>query len=331
MPVSIVGRSLVLALALGGAGAQTGVHQADAARYRVDVDLVAQTFSVTDAKGHPVHGLKDTDIRITEDGIPQKIVAFAEGSRVAGEGAPGLPAGTSIFILFDTSDAMYSSFPYVCDAIADFLRKLDPADAAALYTFSRNLSRAAPLTRDHALLRAALAQNISAGDETALFNCLLLTLRDAAKAPGRKAVVVFSNGPDNKSMLSPDDVGQVAVDEGIPVYIVSTLDPGRNRGMAAALARLTQKTGGKLYLTGNWQAQAQAFIAIHEDLGASYTAYYYPAANPNREFRHIKVEVVSSGDRRYAIRAREGYHPRNTVGQPNRVADSLRSSPAHRP
>jgi VWFA-related protein len=297
--------ALVLFAAAGRIDAQQG-----AARYRVDVNLVALTFSVTDSKGQPIHGLKAPDLRITEDGIPQKIAAFAEGSRAPEESLADVTAGTNVFILFDTSDRMYRSLPYVCDAIADFLRRLDPADAIAIYTFSRNLSRAAPLSKDRAIVRGALAQNISAGDDTALFNCLLLTLRDAAKVRGRKAVVVFSNGPDNRSMLSPEDVGTVAVDEGIPVYVVSTLDPGKDHLMAATLQRLTARTGGKLYLTRNWQAQTQAFAAIHEDLAASYTAYYYPAPNPNEGFRRIKVEVVSPNGRICRIRTRDGYQPR---------------------
>ena len=61
-----------------------------------------------------------------------------------------------------------------------------------------------------------------AGDDSALYNALLLTLRDAAKVPGRKVVIVFSNGPDNASMVAPDDVRAVAEDEGIPIYVIST-------------------------------------------------------------------------------------------------------------
>lgn len=303
-----VNRGALFGLALLGGAVQTRPQDAGAPRYRVDVNLVGLTFTVMDGKGHPVHGLRPADIRIAEDGIPQKVAAFAEGSSASDQAIPGIPQGTSIFILFDTSDRMYRSIPYVCDAIAEFLRKLDPADAAAMYTFSRNLSRAAPLTRDRLLVRAALAQNVSAGDDTALFNCLLLTLRDAAKVPGRKAVVVFSNGPDNMSMLSPEDVGVVAEDEGIPVYVISTLDPGKDRLTASTLERLTTRTGGRLFLANRWQAVTEDFIAIHEEIAASYTAFYYPQANTNEGFRKITVEVASPNGKRYTIRTRPGYH-----------------------
>jgi VWFA-related protein len=302
--------AVLFALGVWSAASQSVGQEDSSGLYRVNVDLVVLTFSVANAKGHPVHGLKPADIHVFEDGIPQKIAAFAEGSKAPEHVLAGAPGGTNIFILFDTSDRMYHNIPYVCDSIADFLRHLDPADAIAIYTFSRNLSRASPLTNDRLIARAGLAQNVSVGDDTALFNCLLLTLRDAAKVPGRKAVVVFSNGPDNKSILSPEDVGTVAVDEGIPVYAVSTLDPARDSLMAHALERLTERTGGKLYLARKWPAQAAAFSAIHEDISNSYTAYYYPAPNPNLGFRQIRVEIVSRQGMGYKIRARPGYQPR---------------------
>ncbi len=289
-------------------------QQGSAARYRVDVNLVSVTFSVTDAKGNSIHGLQPSDIRILEDGTPQKLASFTEGNKPILNMLSGgqTTAGTNVFILFDTSDRMYRTLPYVCDSIAEFLRHLSPADAVAIYTFSRNLSRAVPLTYDHHLARAGLAQNVSAGEDTALLNCLLLTLRDAAKTPGRKVVIVFSNGPDDRSMVSPEDVGRVAEDEGIPIYVISTLDVNKEQLMGHTLKRLAERTGGKLYLTGKWQAQARAFAAVHADISSSYTVSYYPAPNPNEGFRNIKVEVVSAAGKTYRIRARAGYQPRKS-------------------
>jgi VWFA-related protein len=288
---------------------QGAAQQIASPRYRVDVELVAVPFTVVDARGQPVHGLKAADIRLTEDGVPQQIAALSEGGAVVENGPPGIRPGTSVFVLFDTSNHMYSNIPYVSDAIADLLRRLDPADAVAIYTFSRNLSRAAPLSRDRAAVRAGLAENVSAGDDTALFDCLLLTLRDAAAVPGQKVVVVFSNGRDNRSRLSPMDVGAVAVNEGIPVYVISVLDPAKDYQLASTLDRLTSSTGGKLYLAGKWQAEAKALAEIREQIAASYTAYFYPSANANHAFRRLEVKVVGRGGKSYAVRSRSGYQP----------------------
>ncbi|MBI3470743.1 MAG: VWA domain-containing protein [Candidatus Solibacter usitatus] len=304
--------------------------------FRVKVDMVVLSFTVTNSKGNYINGLKHTDFRILEDGIVQKINTFAEGSRpalqvledgstrpiVAGAGseAPGKPGpdtradafvGTNVFVLFDTSNFMYRGFVYAEDAIADFVRGLDKADSVAVYTFSRNLSRAASLTKDRGDAIMGLRKSV-AGDDTALYNGLLLTLRDAAKVPGRKVVIVFSNGPDNASMVAPDDVRAVAEDEGIPIYVISTNEVNKDPISSGVFRRITQRTGGKAYWAKTWQKQVEAFESIREDLGNSYTITYYPQANPNEGFRKITVEIPSDVARKYRVRSRPGYRPRGT-------------------
>jgi VWFA-related protein len=270
--------------------------------------MVVQPFSVTDGRGKPVSGLKPTDIRILENGIPQRVAALVEGSKMVlhEAGQDDAAPGASVFLLFDTSNRMYTMFPYVYDQIAEFVRRLDPADAIAIYTFSRNLSRASPLTNDHLRARAGMV-NVVAGDDTALFNALLLTIRDAAKVAGRKAIVLFSNGPDNASMIGPDDVGRVAEDEGIPVYIISTLDPSREPRLAGALQSLARRTGGQLYWAPRWQDQTIAFRSVREDIASSYTVYYYPTPDCDPGYRKIQVEMLSPDASKWRVRARAGY------------------------
>jgi VWFA-related protein len=300
--------------------------------FRVKVDMVVLTFTVTDSKGRYVTGLKPSDFRILEDGITQRVATFAEGSKPplqvledgstrplvsTGKPATAAPAqppvdalvGTNVFILFDTSNYMYRGFVYASDAIADFVRGLDRADSVAVYTFSRNLSKAAPLSQDRHEVITGLRKAV-AGDDAALYNTLLLTLRDAAKVPGRKVVIVFSNGPDNASVVAPDDVRAVAEDEGIPIYVISTSDVNRDPISSAVFRRITGRTGGRAYWAKTWQKQVEAFESIREDLGNSYTITYYPASNPNEGFRKIAVEIVTDPGKRYRIRARPGYRPR---------------------
>jgi VWFA-related protein len=279
--------------------------------------MVALPFSVTDSKGKPVPGLTPDDFRIFENGIPQRIAAFVEGSKpvLVGPGDDGAPAGANFYILFDTSNRMYRMFPYVEDAIAGFVRRLNAADSVAIYTFSRNLSRVASLTNDHLLARAGL-RNAVAGDDTALFNSILLTLRDAAKTPGRKAIVVFSNGPDNVSMVAPYDVARVAEDEGIPVYIISTVDPSKDPPTAHALRSLTERSGGKLYWAPQWNDQGPAFKAVHDDINSSYTAYYYPTPDSAPGFRNIEVKLASPDRQNWHVRARSGYQARPGKPEP---------------
>jgi Ca-activated chloride channel family protein len=316
-------------LGMTAAGAVVRAQDGQRPIFRVKVDMVVLSFQVTDNKGHYVNGLKPTDFRIFEDGILQQIATFAEGAKaplaVAEDGStkplleankdalPGMErpdafVGTNVFVLFDTSNFMYKGFVYAEDAIADFVRGLDRADSVAVYTFSRNLSRAAPLTRDHSNAIAGLRKSV-AGDDTALYNALLLALRDAAKVPGRKVIIVFSNGPDNASMVAPDDVRAVAEDEGIPLYVISTAEVNKDPISSNVFKRISQRTGGKAYFAKTWQKQVEAFEDIREDLGNSYTVTYYPKANPNEGFRKITIDAINDPGKKWRIRNRPGYRP----------------------
>jgi VWFA-related protein len=324
--LSLLAGGSALWLASGRAQAQEGQRPV----FRVKVELVVHSFTVTDSKGRYINGLKPGDLRIFEDGIPQKVSTFAEGNKpvlqVMDDGstrpliapqAPGAETdvrtdafvGTNVFVLFDTSNYMYRGFVYASDAIADFVRGLDRADSVAVYTFSRNLSRAAELTRSRNDAILGLRKAV-AGDDSALYNALLLTLRDASRVPGRKVIIVFSNGPDNASMVAPDDVRAVAEDEGIPIYVISTSESTKDNISSGIFRRIATRTGGKAFFAKTWQKQVEAFEAIREALGNSYTVTYYPQPNPNEGFRKITVELVNDPGRKLRILARPGYRPR---------------------
>src|SRR5215472_8892209 len=191
----------------------------------VAVDLVQLNVAITDNKGKYVTGLPPGDFTILEDGIPQKVATFAEGSeptlkldenaktnpKDTGENAGSsaqlkeagdristpelgpVVAGASVFILFDTSNYMYRGFVFAQDAISDFIRSLEAADRIAFYSYSRGLSRATRLTSERPVVLRGVRTTV-AGDNAALYNCLLLTVKDAAQFVGRKVIVVFSNG-----------------------------------------------------------------------------------------------------------------------------------------
>jgi VWFA-related protein len=331
--LSTVGLVVLLTPRLGPSQARE-----DSPLFRVKVDLVVLNVAVTDRRGRYIGDLAPGDFRVFEDGIPQQIATFAEGNEApraitefaARPGEPvvnGTPAtpdakldgpispvddtfvGTNVFVLFDTSNFMYRTFVYAEDAIADFIRGLDSADSVAVYGFSRNLTRHTGLTPER--LEAIKGLRLSvAGDETALYNCLLLTLRDAARVPGRKVVIVFSNGPDNASTIAPDDVGAIAEDEGIPIYVISTNELNKDPISSNVFRRLTARTGGKAYFAKTWQRQSEAFTSIKDELASSYTLTYYPQPNPNGGWRSITVDLVGDALKRHRIRTRSGYRPK---------------------
>ncbi len=323
------------------AGEPQFAAQDEAAHLRVTVNLVQLNVAVTDSKGNYISGLKPENFEITEDKIPQRINTFEEGngpaihpgqnesqspanSAGAAPGATAPPAsseasdrlsgaaiassfaGANVFILFDTSNYMYRGFVYAQDAISDFVRSMDSASQIAFYSYSRDLSRATTLTADRFRVVNGVRSTV-AGDDAALYNSLLMTVKDAAFLTGRKAIVVFSNGPDNASSVPPEDVAELAQDTGTIIYIVSTRLAQDDPVSAAAFERVSKATGGKAYFAGNWRKEKEAFSSIQEDLGHLYSVSYYPQANPNRGWRSIGVKLVGPGTEKYHIRTRDGY------------------------
>jgi VWFA-related protein len=319
-----------------GSGARIAAQQ-DGTRFRVSVDLVQLNVAVTDSKGNYITGLKPTDFIIAEDGITEKIATFEEGNgptrrlldvppeaakAVAGSGSQGggspsqnpnetlgeAIAGANVFILFDTSNYMYRGFVFAQDAISDFVRSLETADKVAFYSYSRDLYRSAPLTADRSEVVRGVRTTV-AGDDAALYNSLLLTLKDASTFTGRKVVVVFSNGPDNASMVPPEDVAELAQSTGIPIYMISTREAKLEPVSTVVFERMTAATGGKAYFANSWRDERRAFASIRDDLGHLYSFSYYPEPNPNRGWRAINVKLVGEHTKKYRVRTRNGYRP----------------------
>jgi VWFA-related protein len=310
---------------------------------------VQLNVAVTDRKGNYVSGLKPEDFIITEDKIPEKIATFEEGNEptrtltngVFSGSSDGKPAevsgtvvedpahpsltrvnGANIFILFDTSNYMYRGFVFAQDAIADFVRSLEGVGNVALYSYSRNLSRVSTLTPDRSQVLHAV-RNTVAGDNAALYNCLLLTVQDAAPLTGRKVIVVFSNGPDNASLVPPEDVAELAQSTGTIIYMISTQEAEQEPVSTAVFERMSKATGGKAYFSKDWKDEARAFASIRDDLAHLYALSYYPQSNANRGWRAISVKLAGKNMQQYRIRTRDGYRLRQV-----QVSSGSSSAPA---
>jgi len=326
-------------LLIFGFGSKTVSTQDYQPDIHVIVNMVQLNVAVTDKKGNYVTGLRPEDFLITEDGIGEKIATFGEGDeptrlveltpdngkpnemphQMPRAEMPDLPrtvpasalgsliGGSNVFILFDTSNYMYRGFVFAQDAIADFIRSLEGADRVAFYSYSRDLSRATSLTSDRGQVLHGVRSTV-AGDDAALYNCLLLTVKDAAQFSGRKVIVVFSNGPDNSSVVPPEDVAELAQSTGTVIYMISTQQAQLEPVSTAVFDRMTAATGGKAYFAKNWRDEKQAFSAIRDDLAHLYSVSYYPRTNPNSGWRAITVKLAGEKNK-YRIRTRNGYRP----------------------
>jgi Ca-activated chloride channel family protein len=313
----------------------------------VVVAMVQLNVAVTDSAGNYLTGLRPSDFIISEDGIRQNIATFEEGNEgpqnVSAEALPTAPkletprpvpesrrkqtmrrgaqtgsmkrvtsaaSGANVFILFDTSNYMFHDrgFVFAQDSIAEFVRSLDHPYRVAFYSYSRDFSRVTLLTADRSQVLRGVRATVN-GDDSALYNVLLMTLKDAAQYSGRKIVVVFSNGPDNFSMVAPEDVDELAQSEGIPIYMISTREAKIDPSSAAVFERMTASTGGEAYFAKNWKDQRDAFTSIRDDLAHLYFLSYYPQPNPNRGWRAITVKLADPKLKNYRIRTRSGYRP----------------------
>ena len=325
---------LCIALFLFGSSRLGGAQDDDASRIYVSVVLVQLNVAVTDDKGNYVTGLRPEDFQITEDKIPERLATFEEGngppihlldasgkptlqaaSVVAGASgaaavkpavAVGTASGANVFILFDTSNYMYRGFVFAQDSIADFVRSLEGESKVALYSYSRDLDRVSSLTNDRSQVLRAVRSTV-AGDDAALYNCLLMTVKDASTLQGKKAIVVFSNGPDNASLVPPEDVAELAQSTGTIIYMISTRQAEAEPVSTAVFERMSKATGGKAYFSRSWRDEKQAFASIRDDLAHLYTLSYYPASNPNPGWRNITVKLVGKNLQKYHVRTRDGY------------------------
>lgn len=310
------------------------VSQSVGPSIRVDVDLVQLNVAVTDKNGNYVTGLKPRDFVVVEDKTPQKLATFAEGDapvRTVAEtsttgsddaeagGVTGV-SGANVFILFDKSNYMYRGFVFAEDAIADFIRSLPDSNHVAFYTYSRDLTRNVDLTTDRSTVLRAMRSS-PAGDNAALYNALLLTLKEAQHVTGRKVVVVFSNGPDNASVVAPEDASELAQLEGVSLYMISTREAMLDPVSKAVFERMSAATGGKAYFAKTWKDEQKAFESIRQDLQHLYSLSYYPQSNPNRGWRTITVKLAGDKGKGYHIRTRSGYRPLPTGLRSEAVGD----------
>ncbi len=266
-------------------------------RGSVDVDLVEVYTAALDAQLRPVLDLDANDFEVREDGRPQAVSRF---QRVT-----DLPL--QVGLLVDTSASMAEMLPDVQEAAQEFFRQaLTPGDRAAVVTFSEEPRLAAPLTNDLGRLGAALV-GLQAARGTALWDSLVYALHYFQGTPGRRALLVFSDGADHGSRFSFDQALAYAEHSGVSVYAVSfggpgttLLESGRRR-----LARLAEATGGRSFVLGGTNELAHTYDAIQEDLRSQYLLVYQ-SDGQGEGFRAVEVRVKRPG---VTARTMRGYIP----------------------
>ncbi|MGA9980371.1 MAG: VWA domain-containing protein [Candidatus Sulfotelmatobacter sp.] len=270
--------------------------QDDAGVFKVNVRLVEVYATVLDHKGHYVDGLGRDSFEVLEDGRPQSIHTFETNSD-----------GISCAILLDTTASMTAALPRVKNSVVKLIDELADQDSVAIFTFDRRLVVRQDFTTDKDAAKRAVLRTRAEG-ETALFDALSESAEEVSKRSGKKALIVFTDGDDNSSVLNANSAVTRAKKLGIPLYSVAEGEAMRSPKLKKLLEDLSENTGGISYHINKLDDIGNAFREIADVLQHLYMISYKPTTNPaDAKWRKISLEVKGSQD--YKIRAKEGYFP----------------------
>lgn len=261
---------------------------------KVQVRLVEVYASVHDQKGHFVDGLGRENFQVLEDGKPQQIAAFDSTSQ-----------SLSCAILLDTTGSMNEALPRVKNSVVKLIDELDPQDSVAIYTFDQQLFKRQEFTTDKSAAKRAALRTRAEGS-TALFDALSEAAQELSQRPGKKVLILFTDGDDNSSALNANSAVARAKKAGVPLYTIAEGEATRSKNLRKLLDDLSQRTGGTAYEVKKPGEIEQVFREISEDLRHLYMISYRPPRDAN-DGKWRKIDVLLAGHKDYRIRAREGY------------------------
>ncbi len=265
---------------------------------KIESSIVVLNATITDSKGLPVLGLKSNQFKIFEDGVEQKVDFFETAE-----------TPYAAVILLDTSGSMERRISLARSAAINFLGGIRADDNVAIYNFDSKVS----LVQDFSNSRDAIPQffDLKATGWTVLNDAVYKAAEELQKRPEkRKAIVILSDGADNKSRYSAEKALKAALAIDATIYTVDMsdeTDKSRDRMVnQGVLKNFAEKTGGLFISTPGGAALRQAFENIVEELGTQYTLDY-ESTNKKKDgkWRKIEIRVMRPN---LIIRTRKGYN-----------------------
>lgn len=302
----LTGPLIVFLGALMTVGLQTQTQQADRPTFRTGVEMVIINAVVRDHKGRVVPNLTRSDFELFDNGRQQKIKDFRADR-----------APITVALLFDTSGSMRvaSNADAARTAADQFLSWLQQGkDQVAVFSFDSTLRELQGFTRDEERVRASFARVEEPFGMTSLRDCIAETARRvAARGGSHRAVVVFTDGVDNNSHLTPAEVSGIASSIDVPVYVLAVVSPLDHVGQSTAvvdakasptgeLMNLAHWTGGDALMSSSPAQSSQAVKQIVDELRFQYLIAFEPGGKPGWHPLEVRLR-----DRRFSVRARGGY------------------------
>jgi Ca-activated chloride channel family protein len=259
---------------------------------KVDVDVVQIIATVVDGSGHFVKGLPKTAFHVEEDGRAQAVSHF---------GAEDVPL--ELIVACDVSGSMAPAMSRLKEAVKEFLAAVPSRDQVTLIGFNDSIFALTRRASDPAE-RTKAVDRLAPWGATALYDVILRGIDMLGKQPGRRAMIVFSDGEDQGSHASIVDVERRLQASDVTLYMI-----GQGRGvqveaLKSIMQRLVEPTGGRALFTDNIDQLHLAFSDLLEELSNQYLLGY-ESTNSKRDetFRKISVHVDGQG----RVRARQGY------------------------
>jgi Ca-activated chloride channel family protein len=268
----------------------------------IDVKLVNVFINVTDSTGAPVGGLTKDDFTLAEDDHPQKIAVFERESEMP----------LSLVLAIDTSGSVAKDLAIEKRAARTFVHSLlRPVDKLDLIDFSSDVREVVPFTNKLKWIDSGI-ENLATGPATALYSAVYLSAQSLATQPGRKVLILISDGGNTVKGTDYEDALEEAVRSETMVYSIIDVpiaaDAGRDTGGEHAMITLSLETGGKYYYADAEHLDA-AFQKVSEDLRTQYLLAYYPIHRiSDSDFRKISVTLKQPPNMHYTVRHRTGYY-----------------------
>lgn len=270
---------------------------------RVNSNLVPVSATVTDTRGKAITDLTADDFELRVDGQPKPIGGLSHAE-----------TPVRLVLLFDNSKSIRASREFEKQAAIRFFKSvLRPVDQAAIYSVETLFSLEQPLTNDVSKLVRTIEQFPEPDGATKLLDAMAHAAEYLRLAPGRKVLVIVSDGTDTVSNLSFDETLRRVVAADCQVYAVQTgTFESANLIDLIAVRRLetfSDRTGGAVYTPKTTGELDAAFTQIAADLAQQYVLSYYPTdEGRDGRFRSINLRVKTRPNVR--VRARRGYYPR---------------------
>ena len=268
----------------------------------VDVRLVNVFVSVIDQNGALVSGLTRGDFALFEDGRPQQISFFERQTE--------LPLNLTLAI--DTSSSVRKDMVEEADAARRFARALlRSQDQMSLLQFATEVRELTPFTNKVGQIEHGLSQ--LRGDwATALYDAICLASARLGGHPGRKALVLISDGDDTASNATYAQALEQALRNEVMIYSLIDVpieaSAGRDLGGEHALITIAEQTGGKYFYVSDGGLD-KAFAKVSDDLRTQYLIGYYPHHQaPGTNFHRLTVTIPRAAPDEFNIRNKTGYY-----------------------